>query len=56
MIRVEVTANLRALVPLHMNLTVRGIAEGPNEVLVSEDDRRAAPSTSGEWQPWSGSC
>ncbi len=39
MIRVEVTANLRALVPLPMNLTVRGIAEGPDEIFVSEANR-----------------
>lgn len=38
-VRVEITGQLRSLVPMPMDLQVRGIAEGPVEVFVSEADR-----------------
>lgn len=38
-VRVEVTGRSRQLVPLGVDMTVRGVAEGPVEQFVAETDR-----------------
>lgn len=39
MVRVEVTGRSRSLVPLGLDMTVRGVAEGPVEEFTAETDR-----------------